>query len=632
MTIQLRTVSLLLVLSLSAIVPSILLLRGVAAGGGTSFTTFEVAGNPFLASRSVGTVCPSTSGTCVNTMGEPQIRADPSGNFYASSESGLCVIDRQCGGTFAWKSTDGGQSYKTLPLPNSLVLNGTVGQSVGGGDTDIAVAPVKNANGQYNVYVASLHFSLFSVALVGEFIEVAVSTSGDGGATWSINPAAATIPYNDRPWIAADGANKVCISYHDVAATFDIFVDCSYDGGLTFTQVTSAFDDNHLWLNDFNNQIGNIAIDPNNHVIYESFAGLASQSEGVACLVSCNITNHAVWMAVSIDGGKSFVDHAVYINPDTTVSYNHQFTNVAVDKAGNVYTAFSDNHNIYYSFSTDFGNTWSSLVQVNQAPSNTAIFPWISAGTSGRIDVAWYGSLYFDGVNVPDNYPMSASWYVYFAQNLQATKAGSTFTQTPATQIIHYGGVCEQGTNCQGNRDLLDDFGVAANPVTGLASIIYTSDQFVNSSNEPAFPHTGTFVGCTPTTSNTSDCEHTDIATQLSGTSIFKKHTGFEIERADLQQRQAGSEFDFALTNTASAVITSITIQVNGLSLNLTWNSAMPLQSGQVISGTTTTIPLGLLLAVGEIYSLTVTATYDDGTSVSQTTSVLYTLNPLQLP
>jgi len=141
--------------------------------------------------------------------------------------------------------------------------------------------------------------------------------------------------------------------------------------------------------------------------------------------------------------------------------------------------------------------------------------PWSTAGGAGKLDVVWYGTSYYDGTNPPDNYPKQAAWYVYFAQNLQSTTNPGNFTQVAATPIIHYGGVCEGGISCTGNRDLYDDFGVAASPTTGLASIIYSNDQYVNTSNEPAAP------GCTSSTSNTGNCDHTDIATQTSGPGIF---------------------------------------------------------------------------------------------------------------
>ncbi len=93
--------------------------------------------------------------------------------------------------------------------------------------------------------------------------------------------------------------------------------------------------------------------------------------------------------------------------------------------------------------------------QINSGASATAIFPWSVAGGAGKLDVVWYGTSYYDGTNPPDSYPASAAWYVYFAQNLSATSGGS-FSQTQATPIVHYGGVCEGGISCTGNRDLYD--------------------------------------------------------------------------------------------------------------------------------------------------------------------------------
>ena len=456
----------------------------------SAFTTFEL-------SNITGTTCPG-SRQCTNYAAEPQIRSDKAGNFYASSENGLG------GGTDAWKSTDGGLHYTTLVSPNAVSSSNNTGFAPGGGDTDLATAPALNSTGNYNVYVASLSLA-----------NVDVSTSTDGGKTWALNPIGATIPVDDREWIAADGTSKVCISYHDVA-TFNIDVNCSYNAGLTFTQLGDAIDANHAFLIN-NNQIGNQMIDPNSHIIYQTFDGIHDASE-VACGEAGTCGYHTVWMAVSTDGGKTFTDYVVYNGP-TNASYNHNFTNVSIDNAGNVYSVFSNNHNVYYSYSTNHGKTWSSLVQVNSSPANTAIFPWSVANRAGRIDIVYYGTSYYDGTNPPDSYPSSAAWYVYMAQNLKATKSGSNFTQVQATPIVHYGGVCEGGISCTGNRDLYDDFGVAANlnstsPSYGLDSIVYSDDQYTNDANDPPQK------GCTPSSSNSISCDHTSIATQTSGTGI----------------------------------------------------------------------------------------------------------------
>jgi len=459
---------------------------GSARAASFAFTNYELG-------NLLGLSCPNTQANCFNSAAEPAIRADGAGTFYSSSENGLS------GGTDAWKSTDAGLHYISLASPNSASAGGTR-FSPAGGDTDLAVASALNGIGVYNVYVASLALT-----------NVYVSTSADGGKTWSLNPTGASIPGDDRPWIAADGASKVCVSYHSITATNDIFVTCSNDAGMTFTQTGNAFDTNHLWLASFQNAIGNLAIDSANHYIYQSLSGIATATE-TTCL-NCGL--HTVWLAVSTDGGTTFTDRAVYVNPNTSVSYGHQFVNVSVDRAGNIYLVFTDDHNLYYSFSTDHGTSWSAPSQINQSPSATAIMPWSVAGGAGKLDVVWYGTSYYDGVTIPDNYPSSAAWYVYFAQNLQATTAGSLFSQQAATPVIHNGGVCESGATCTGNRDLYDDFGVAASPITGMASIIYSDDRYSNTPTHPAGPN------CTPSRTNTGSCDSTNIATQTSGTGIF---------------------------------------------------------------------------------------------------------------
>src|SRR6266699_2942342 len=292
------------------------------SAAGFAFTNFELG--DFNPPGAPGTVCPQSteSQACTNYAAEPAIRADPAGNFYASSEHGLG------GGTDAWRSSDGGQHYVTLVSPNAVSQSNNTGFAPGGGDTDLAVAPVKNSAGNYNVYVASLNLA-----------NVDVSTSTNKGNTWALNPTSATIPGDDREWIAADQASKVCISYHDIA-TFNIDVNCSFDAGTTFTQLGEAFDTNHAWLAE-NNMIGNLVIDPATHIVYQTFSGIANANE-VACSQAGTCGYHVVWVAVSTDGGKTFTDNMVYDNPNTTVSYGHQFVNLSIDKAGNLYSVYSN--------------------------------------------------------------------------------------------------------------------------------------------------------------------------------------------------------------------------------------------------------------------------------------------------
>ncbi|MDX6513500.1 MAG: hypothetical protein QOE36_3004, partial [Gaiellaceae bacterium] len=411
--------------------------KTATATAAPGFVNFEL-------SRTPGTTCPGGGSACTNAAGEPAIRADGAGRFFTTSENGLGA------GTLAWRSLTGGRSYQAINSPDQASAANETGFAPGGGDTDVAVAPVKNLFGYYNVYVASLSLA-----------NIDVSTSQNAGATWRLNPVTTPETIDDREWIAADGMQKVCISYHN--APQGITVGCSTNAGLTFAQWAPAIDAAHAYQTA-NNAIGNLAIDARTHTIYQIYSGITKATE-VACAPQFGVKPpnycdyHGVYIAVSTDGGKTFVDRPVYVNPNTKIAYGHQFTNVSIDQAGNVYAVYSDIHYVWYSVSKNGGTTWSAPVRVSGA--GTAIMPWSTALAPGKLAIVYYKSPYYDSTKAPDDYPASATWKVELAQNLHAASGGG-FTLTSVTPVIHKGGACLGGVTCTGNRDLYDDFGVAA--------------------------------------------------------------------------------------------------------------------------------------------------------------------------
>jgi hypothetical protein len=70
----------------------------------------------------------------------------------------------------------------------------------------------------------------------------------------------------------------------------------------------------------------------------------------------------------------------------------------------------------------------------------------------------------------------SAPWSVELARS---TDGGRHFTLRQVTGTIHLGELCTHGSGCasDGSRNLLDDFGLAISPTTGLDSISYTDDM-----------------------------------------------------------------------------------------------------------------------------------------------------------
>jgi len=85
------------------------------------------------------------------------------------------------------------------------------------------------------------------------------------------------------------------------------------------------------FLAQYNNVIGNLAIDPNNHVIYQAFAAVKDLPDAVLCGNSLPYS-HGL-LGVSIDWlAALFTDYIVYNNLNTKVDYGHQFINVSVDR------------------------------------------------------------------------------------------------------------------------------------------------------------------------------------------------------------------------------------------------------------------------------------------------------------
>ena len=97
----------------------------------------------------------------------------------------------------------------------------------GGGDADIAV----NAPDPNNSAIPNL--ALTSLALVPGVTATRSRNRGDTFFT-PPNPLSAAVPGDDRMWNdAVDDPSTVYMSYHDVA-TFNIEVQRSSDGGLTY--------------------------------------------------------------------------------------------------------------------------------------------------------------------------------------------------------------------------------------------------------------------------------------------------------------------------------------------------------------------------------------------------------------
>ncbi len=369
---------------------------------------------------------------------EPRIVHDALGNFYVAAIEGVP------GGIDVWRSSDGGASFSYLGQPDGTqigsALAGVDGVGLGGGDEDLAVSPAGA------VYASSLWLG-----------SATQSTSFNGGTIWTSNPVSSDLPLVDRQWIAAHGNKELYLTTKQLGAdlngTVTLFVAKSFDNGLTFTQVSPVTTpEAGVQPGDQ----GNIIVDQNNGNVYTVFI----DSHG-----------NIVWLARSTDGGVTWILKSVFAAPAGT-SLSNIFPVVAIDSASNVYVTFSNGTNVFMAASKDQGATWTVPVRVNNGSgTKTAIGAWISGGSAGSVDIAWWGT---SAGNANDP---TAQWNVFSVQSRNATSAVPTFNQTTATPVIHVGPICNQGLACANSTRKLAEYFATDIGLNGESLIVYPDDK-----------------------------------------------------------------------------------------------------------------------------------------------------------
>jgi hypothetical protein len=437
-----------------ALAASALAAACVAAATATAATSGAATVGNFsygqLQSSTVG-----AKGCGTNAAGEPAIHVSRTNNVFLGSELGVgsgSQFWRGLGAIGGSGASGCGLEYRGQP--NAV----TSGVGASGGDIDIAIASAKNASGNYNVYVSSLNLGSVNVA-----------TSTDNGTTFSQSPVQAGLPIDDREWIAAFGAQTSLLTYHDIA-TNDIDVLRSDNGGQTYTEISQVIPETDYKAST--NEIGNIVIDhrnlpagAGNFYAYQAFVAPSSSSGS---------NNNEAFLGVSADGGHTWTDEPIPCSTESsTTDLNHNFPNVSVDRAGTLWYAWSNDHNIYTAKSINHGKTWtcSPAVSTNTAQ---AIFPWLAATNKG-VDLVYYGA--------PTT--TNQTWYVYFAQNSAGTTTG--WAKPQRLMAVHSGAVCEGGVSCTSGRNLFDDFGVDTDS-SGWAHIAFSQDS-------PSLGGSGTSTG-----------------------------------------------------------------------------------------------------------------------------------------
>jgi hypothetical protein len=401
---------------------------------------------------------------------------------------GTVYVAWQSGGSHVARSDDGGRSFKDLFSEDDI---GDVDIAVGG-PTPCTTSTSSCIAGSHRVYLSSLE-------LLPLPLQTHLAYSDDRGATWTVNDVAAVNPsFIDRPWLAVFPSkvsatqDKVYISYHDFTVS-QISVAASSDGGTTFGPSIDVETSNPAAeVESFCNTVpSGLEVDPVTGEVYAQWITADPIQNAQGCDLTQNQNFHQVWIAHSPGAtgtGAATVTawdvHQVFDGPANT-NTDKIFAALAVDDSrtvgvsGNVYSVFSDNlappggsvYDIWFTRSLNKGVSWSTPVKVN-SDKGTHYFPWIAAGTTGRVDFIW--------LNSPDYTPTDleqSPWWVTFAQTTNGTSATPKFAQTSASSsVMHVGGICTNGIFCsvsEGNRDLADSISIAIDR-GGSAALAWT--------------------------------------------------------------------------------------------------------------------------------------------------------------
>jgi hypothetical protein len=414
---------------------------------------------------------------------EPSTRVDSQGTIYVGTIRGVpggVDMHRWNSSLDGKANSNGTLPFKYLGQPDGCgILAGgcdNIGVAEGGGDIDFA--PNYGGAGE------TPNLPLSSLTLAPG---ITSTRSTDHGTTWAQpNPVAALIPGDDRQWMDTQGKSVVYMSYHD-AATFQIDVQRSTDGGTTWTGLGGAIDAATLpaagGLPPTNsaNLLGGIAVDKSSCAskgnVYQVFVAPSSATENAN-----GGKLHVVYMGVSKDAKNmapsyTFTDYRVHAAGAST-SLNNIFPSAAVDGFGNVYAVWSDNQSIWYAYSTTQGRTWSPSFRVNSGATvgKANVFPWVAADANGHVAITWFGSdRSGDSNNTAVMAPCSststtcmrnwANWRVYMAESVNAHAATPTFNQFVASDhVVHRGTISTGGLGGSADRSMGDYFQVAIDP------------------------------------------------------------------------------------------------------------------------------------------------------------------------
>ena len=457
------------------------------------------------------------------TEGEPLLSVNKDGAIWESGPWGFSTNN-----SFVHRSTNDGQEFHLVSA-----IGARPDAPPGGGDTDIAY------DDQGNVYFTDLE---------GALDEIGVSVSHDNGMKWVKNPAAVQQSVVDRQWLAVDNGvsssavdNSIFLAFHETAVGTFIY---SASGSTGPTDPIGG-----LFFQNSGDRPG--ALQP---IAADAIcAKLRFDPVTRNLYYACNEDNHIRISVGHVNvGQRTGIQYTNYNAPRTPGGGQvlNLFPSLTTDKAGNVYVAWIDrtNFNLYYSFSTDQGKSWSAPVRVNNSGSATNEFDWAEAGNTGQLALAWYGTPR-TAVGGSDAMPSSltalgdATAYPWYGNAALVKNANTTRPQILQTRFtakpMHYGAICNRGTTCatdlSADRQMADFFGFGLAATAAYASSTTTRRT---SSTAPACSWLGRSAARRSWVPTSTARPPTDPVTDVAGDAQFPHYSpagvGANLPQLDL--------------------------------------------------------------------------------------------------
>jgi hypothetical protein len=402
---------------------------------------------------------PTMSGVQGNGF-EQDLRVDPrkGGAIYTSVPGSL-----SSGTSWIWRSLDGGKTFKWIPA--AAPDTGKLPTCAGGGDTELAV------DTKGHLYFNDLTLANFSTA-----------RSDDRGMTFTPpNCQSVETGPDDRQWYATSGdptnGGDVYLSYNVVGAANPIcpgslgnnqmvmarspVAGAGPDAGVHFAPsepVTAPASCDEAIM-------GNNEVSPTTHDIFVVHDNSEFSEIRMGKCKNVDFTSNP--------SGLSCSDSLVAKLGKNRTGQN--FPTLAIDSSGNLYTVWpqipvDSNGNVvgdttlWFSSSTDDGATWTKPVQVPTPRLHNNVYPWIVAGTPGRLDIAWFGTAATQSKNPNDPCYQSGadathgSWYLYFSRTKSATSGTPQFSRPIRAQRwpVYRGSMATIYSGLCGERSLAD--------------------------------------------------------------------------------------------------------------------------------------------------------------------------------